>query len=34
MIVKQGLVDKIEDDQYQFDVEVARDIKEKLCVVA
>eukprot|EP00350_Pseudokeronopsis_sp_OXSARD2_P012471 CAMPEP_0170543316 /NCGR_PEP_ID=MMETSP0211-20121228/2471_1 /TAXON_ID=311385 /ORGANISM="Pseudokeronopsis sp., Strain OXSARD2" /LENGTH=60 /DNA_ID=CAMNT_0010846653 /DNA_START=506 /DNA_END=688 /DNA_ORIENTATION=- len=34
MIRKAGLVDKIEDDNFTFDFETAKDIKEKHCVVA
>mmetsp|Transcript_26173 Transcript_26173/g.19661 ORF Transcript_26173/g.19661 Transcript_26173/m.19661 type:complete len:123 (+) Transcript_26173:320-688(+) len=34
MIKKSGLIDKIEDDSFTFDVDMARDVKEKYCVVA
>lgn len=34
MLNKPGIIDKVEDDQFEFDVDVARVIKESFCQVA
>jgi len=34
MLNKPGIIDKIEDDLYEFDVDGARVIKESFCQVA
>ena len=34
MLSKPGIIEKVNDDSFVFDVDVARQIKESLCVVA